>query len=379
MSDTAISGEIPLDKLVRPADDVRQGRDRDEVRSIAASMGDPEIGQQQPITVFPADYQDVVDEGTRDELSELFQDGHDFVVHDGLSRLEAADMLGWSTLWSVIVPEPPENEVVARLEANTERLDMSDFEVYSALHDHYQTSEATLSDVGAKIGVSESYMSQVFGLFDAPDFIREAWEADHHPLSTSHALSCRAMLSESSIQEYADVGDLDEDEARQLARDDARLMVDVQESHDLDVSDFRDRCRRCHAETLDQLRDRRSHEEKQADGETRAAERATDHFSQGDHATATCRVCGNPADRKIALDVCQQDYGMISELKANEETLLADDSPEPTPPTDPHDPAQDAENAASFLADVAGVSHQEAADLLDSLVSADHTGTQDHD
>jgi ParB-like chromosome segregation protein Spo0J len=367
MTVSTISRQIPLDQLVLPETDVRQGRDPDQVRSLASSMGDPEIGQQQPINVYPADHADVVDDGTQDDLVELFEADHPLVIHDGVSRYRAAEQLGWSTLWAVLTPEPPENEVVARLEANTENLDMSDYEVYSALYDHYQDADATLDDVGAKIGVSASYISNVFGLFEAPGWLRDAWERTGHPLETCHALAVRSMLSENSLEEYARAGSLNQEEALARAEDDARLMIDVQAQHDLGVSDFRQRCQRCRKETLDSLQDQRTIDEKRADGQTDTADDQADHVPPEPTQPDPCTVCGQPADRKIALDVCREDYGMLSEMKANGDVLMAQAKGPGGPPDSPPKKASGAGDAAEALAEATGIDPRQAQTVVDQV------------
>jgi len=367
MTDATISRQIPLAQLQPAETDVRQGRDPDQIRSLASSMGDPEIGQQQPINVYPVDYGDVVEDGTEAELVDLFEAGHDMIIHDGLSRFRAAEQLGWSTLWAVISPTPPENEVVARLEANTESLDMADHEVYTALYDHYNDSEATLEDIGNKIGVSASYVSNVFGLFEAPDFLRQAWSNEDHPLETSHALAIRSILSEGSIEEYAHAGGIDQVEARDRAEDDARLMIDVQGKHDLGVADFRQRCKRCRKETVDQLQDQRTIDEKQADGQAAAAEDRETTIDPEPVDPDPCQICGADADRKIAIDVCREDYGMISEMKANGEVLMAQSDTGGTPPEAPASTGEVPAEAAQALAAAAGIEEDQAAQVVQQV------------
>lgn len=334
----SISREVPLDQLALPTDDVRDSRDEDGVRSLASSMGDPEVGQQQPITVYPNDQAEVPNDPTGQDLAELYQDDALLTIHDGVTRLRAAEMLGWSTLWAVIVPEPPENEVVARLEANTERIDMSDYEVFKALYDHYEETDATLEEVGEKVGVSASYMSNVFGLFEAPDWLRRPWATDGHPLDTSHAIAVKSFLSDNTVGEYAQAGGLDDKEAHERAVDDAKLMVQVQAEHDVSVSDFRQRCKRKKKETVDGLKDQRSQAEKQAEGQTATAER--DHTPADVEEPDPCLVCGGDRrmDRKIALPVCNEDYGMLSEMRANGGTLIANGE---TPELSDGDPLED--------------------------------------
>lgn len=366
-TDAALSRQVQLDQLVLPPDDVREGRSSEGVQSIASSMGDPDVGQQQPIAVYPNDYAEVVDDGTEDELDDLFGDGHPLVIHDGVTRYRAAEMLGWDTLWAVIVPAPPENEVVARLEANTERLDMSDPEIYKALYDHYQSTEATLDDVGEKVGASGSYMSRVFSLLDAPEWLREPWEHPQHPLGTSHAMACLSFLSGDTAEAYADAGGLTEQEAHERAVEDARLMVDVQQQHDLQVGDFRDRCQRKKKETIDQLQDQRSPEQKQADGQRKAAD--SQHTDPDEARPDPCSICGGerPNRRRYALNVCESDYGMLSELEANGNTLVANAE---TAPADGQPALEDVpprQKVAQGLHEAYGLPKEEAAGFFDEV------------
>jgi hypothetical protein len=215
---------------------------------------------------------------------------------------------------------------------------MGQAETVRALYDHYQQTDATLEDMGDKTGFSASYLSQVFGLMESPEWLREAWRHPDHPLETGHALAVMSMLSSNSIERYAEAGNMAEEAGRDRCVDDAKLMIDVQGQHDLQVGDFRQRVKRCQSETLDEIRDDRTHQERQADAETSAAEREVDHYQQGDHNQMTCMVCGQEGDRKIALDVCQDDYGMLSSMKANDEVLMAQAETQETPTESPEAP-----------------------------------------
>lgn len=367
---TAISRQIDLDQLVLPPEDVRQGRPEDEILSIASSMGDPEIGQQQPISVYPHDYPEVVEDGNEAELVDLFEDGHNLVIHDGVSRYRAAQKLGWTTIWGVISPEPPENDVVARLEANTERIDMSDFEVYSALFDLYEGGSMTLEDVGEKIGVSESYVSRVFSLFDGPEWLVEAWKHDGHPLNTSHAIAVSQMLNSNNLERYQEAGDLTAAEARERAQQDARLMIDVQGQHDLGVGEFRERCKRCRKETLDQLSDGRDAVEKQTDGMNQAADRK--ETPPPDEVLEPCMVCGSdrPMNRRKSIPVCAEDYGMLADMESRGDVLLANADVDGETRELPADQLEPREMAVSGLSQELDVTPEQALQIIQAGVQA---------
>jgi hypothetical protein len=371
-----ISRAIPLDQLRQPETDVRERRPEDSVKSLAASMGDPNVGQLQDILVHPvgADLEDPP--ATEEDLDDLFTSGHPMRVVDGETRRLAAQHLGWATIDATIVPEPPEDTTIAQLDANTERIEMGQAETVRALYQHYEETGATLEDMGDKTGFSASYLSQVFGLMESPEWLQEAWRHPDHPLETGHALAVMSMLSSNSIERYAEAGNMTEEAARERCVEDAQLMIDVQGQHDLQVGDFRQRVKRCQSETLDEIRDNRTRREKQADGETSTAEREVDHYEQGDHNQMTCMVCGDAGDRKIALDVCQDDYGMLSSMKANDEVLMAQADTQTVPSETPEAPAEGDNDPAEALAAATGISTEEAQQVIQEVRKQSQAGPQ---
>lgn len=364
-----ISVQAPMDQLVLPPEDVRSGRSEEDVMGLASSMGDPDTGQQQPATLYPNDHAEVVEDGTAEELRSLFEDGHPMVIHDGVTRYRAAESLGWSTLWAVIVPEPPENELIARLDANTERVDMDDWEVFSTLKGHYETTDTTLEEIGEKVGLSASYVSDIFSTMEAPDFITDPWETSGHPVETGHARALKSFLTANTVEDYQEAGGLSPDAARQRAAEDARLMVNVQERHQLTVSEFRDRCKRKKKETLDDLRSSKDAAEKQAEGR---ADRATKREKTPTTPDLDpCVVCGadRDNDHRIAVPVCEQDYGLLSEARANADPLM-DNSPSPAGPTDsPDDQATAKQRAVQALTEATGAPQEEVAGVVEELLT----------
>lgn len=335
--------------------------------SLASSMGDPAVGQLQDVLVYPVDYDDVVDDGTADELDELFRDDHPLRIVDGETRRLAAERLGWATLDATIVPEPPEETVVAQLDANTERLAMSEFETVRALYEFYEETDHTVEGVARKVGYSRSHLSNMFGLFEAPEWLLEAWRHPDHPLETSHARAVNAMLSSNSIDRYQEAGNLDDRAAWERAVDDARLMVDVQAEHELQVGEFRTRCQRCQKETFDELKDQRSVDDKRADGQTSTAEQTAQGYQDNTPDPEPCLVCGQDADRKIAVDVCREDYGMLSEMKATDEVLMANADAQATPAGLPDDNDGVDMTAAEALSKAANVSTDEAQAVIEEV------------
>jgi hypothetical protein len=371
MSSPGILREVPLDRLQLPSDDVRQERSDEAVLDIASSMGDPSIGQQSAISCYPVDHKERDDVEEPDDLQAVYERGVDLVIHDGVTRYLASKQLGWGTLRAEILPEPPEAEVMARLSANTDRSDMHDYEVFRALREHYQSTEATLEDIGEKIGVSSSFVSQVFSLFDTLDCIRSAWATEEHPLGTSHAIACRGMLSEQSIEKYAQAGELTEQEARELCRRDAERMVEVQAERDLAVSEFRERITRLQKQTCEQLRDQRDGADKRADGQAARASGA--ETPQAGKPVEDCTVCGSSRqrERRKAVQVCDSCHGLLSEHEQHGDTLLQTDDLPGLEAAEPEHavnaPSPTHEEAMQFLAEL---TTDEVAKVLQSLQQA---------
>jgi ParB/RepB/Spo0J family partition protein len=318
-----VSRAIPLEQLREPETDVREHRPDSKVKSIAASMGDSDVGQMQDILVHPLEDSEAY--GTDDEtvIDEHLRDGGAFRVVDGETRRLAAQQLGWATIHATVVPEPPEDTVVAQIDANTERVDMTDFEVLRGLKDWYEETQNTLQDVADATGYSEGHVSKMFTLLDAPDPITEPWQNPDAPFETGHARAVRTLLTDDRIESLVERTDLDEDEAREQAMDDVHLMVGVQLDKNLTAQDLRERSQRRHKEVVDELKDDRSLDEKRADGQRRKAEQ--EHTSVVEEEPDPCMVCGGdrPHRRKFALDVCEEDYGMLTDMAAQGDQLLA--------------------------------------------------------
>jgi ParB/RepB/Spo0J family partition protein len=367
VTDPRISRSVPLDQLRQPETDVRDRRPADAVKSLAASMGDPDVGQLQDVLVHPVDAEDMAADLDAEALDDLFRDGHPLRIVDGETRRLAADRLGWATLDATIVPEPPQETIIAQLDANTERIDMSGYETVRALYEHHQRTDQTLDDMAGDVGFSASYLSDVFSTLDCPDWLTDPWRHPDHPLETSHARAVKSFLTTNTVDRYQDAGGIDEDAAHDRAVEDARLMIDVQAEHDLQVGEFRKRCRRKKKETIDQLADQRNIDEKRDDGQAARADSHADLGLPADQEPDPCIVCGQDAGPKIALDVCREDYGMLSEMKANGEVLMAQadsDGPRQLDPTDDVDPSH---RAAKALAAAADIHPDQALEVVEQL------------
>jgi ParB/RepB/Spo0J family partition protein len=362
-----LSRPVPLDQLRPPETDVRDRRPEDAVQSLAASMGDPDVGQLQDILVHPVDHDDLVEDGTEDELQALYADDHPLRIVDGETRRLAAEMLGWATIDATIVPAPPNDTVIAQLDANTERVDMTEYETVRALYDWKEQVGATVEATAEKAGFSPSYMSDVFSTFDSPDWLVQAWRHPDHPLETSHARAVKSFLTDNTVEAYADAGNLTRAEAYDEAEKDAKLMIDVQQEHDLQVGEFRKRCSRLKKQTKDELDDNQDWGDKQ--GEAQAKKANNRDTGPDPPEPDPCLVCGGdrPHGRRFAVPVCADDYGMLSDMEARGELLIANAEAEPAPDSLPHGDLSPREMARQGLAEFLGAPASEVDQVLDQL------------
>lgn len=367
MTDARISRAVPLDQLRQPETDVRERRSDDDVMSLAASMGDPAVGQLQDVLVHPAVDDDDTSHWGEEQLHSYFQQGKPLRIVDGETRRLAAEKLGWATLNATIVPEPPDETVVAQLDANTERIEMTEYETVRALYDYYQETDATMQVVAEKVGYSRSHLNNIFRLLEGPEWLTEPWRNPNHPLETGHARAVLAFLSEQTIQQYMDAGGLDDEQAHEKAVADAKLMIRQVEEYEPRVGDFRERATRKKRETLNELKDQRSREEKQADGQTQAAEQRANAHQPAEIPDEVCLVCGDTADRKKAVDVCQEDYGVLSEAEANGEPLLQQSGQQSSPPQRPEGGTDGLTEAAQALSEAAGVPLEDAKGVVEKV------------
>jgi ParB/RepB/Spo0J family partition protein len=328
MPDTRVSRTIPLEQLVGPSNDVRTGRPEEDVKSLASSMDRPGVGQIQDILVHPVDYDDIDQEIDEEWIDEHLNAGYKFRVVDGETRRQAAERLGWHSMHATVVPEPPEDDVVAKLDANTERVDMTDYEVAKALKEYYEETEATLDEVGKKMGVSGSRMSQVFSVLDAPEEITERWKHPDHPMTLAYAMSLRQILGENTEEKYREAGDLDRDEARELQERDLQQMIGVLEEHEPKVKDFRQRVKRRIKGTVDQIESDKSWTDKTAEGKAQTAHKRSNEPATPDR--DPCTICGQERshDTVKAIDACSSCYGLLTDLEERGETLVKGGTPQ---------------------------------------------------
>lgn len=299
MTDTVVR-QLPVDDLVKPHHDVRQGRDQDGLDSLARSL--ERSGQLHAIMVYPepveldAETMAWEDLGLEDriDLCDVFR------VVDGWSRTLAARDLNWPTIRAEIWPDEPDNQTVASLEANTTRLEMSDYETVRALKDYYESSGMTQAEVAEEAGISRSRLSQLFSLLEGyPPAVEEWADPDSH-VTASHVQV---------------IEQLDQEKAKELTYQD---MMNYQRSADLlqEVAQNARQQVQAQGSTGEDGEDPAS----QAQAQARKANQSNGVPIETE--APTCLVTGQEADRKKAIPVCAEAYGLLQQLEETGTPLI---------------------------------------------------------
>jgi len=293
---------VRIGRLQPPETDVRQSRDRDQVRSIAESM--ERSGQLQAVKVYPPDHADrwEEEEPTERALREYAAGEADLVVEDGWTRREAARINNWDQLRVELFPNPAENTEIAQLEANTERIDMSDYETMVAIYDWAEETEKTQAEVAETIGKARSTVSNWFRALSAPDHLLTPWQDPDTHIEYGHVREILQLPTE-DLQRKVLEDALQYDRSVTMTRETAKNTVKAWKRNQ---------------------RDERTKEEREADGKADRAEREARKEVANQEDARPCLLCGAKAETTIALPVCKEDYGLLTRKKETEEPLLGD-------------------------------------------------------
>lgn len=355
------STQLPLDQLREPEDDVRTHRPPEQIRSIADSLGDPDVGQLQPILAYPVGWDDL-DIDSADDLDQLIRDGHEFEIVDGTTRYYAAkDFLQWDRLWTWIWDSPPESLTVARLDANTERITMTEFETVRAVVSHKHDTGKTWQEVSEETGWSPSYLAYLGTCMDGPEWLVEAWQDPEIHVETSHVTRIMKGIGTTFQEAIVDQGGKEPHEAESIAHRMGQRFVEWTHEYEYAPKQLEDSIKAKQDEILRDLQDGRSLEEQQRDAE-RATAAAQDGVSRQDQAEEkSCVVCGGEWTTLVAVPVCDQDRGLLNDHVPPGKQLLAPEEPAetstaPADGVDPTDAVQtlvehgvDADALQSFL------------------------------
>jgi ParB/RepB/Spo0J family partition protein len=304
---------VRLGRLRPPETDVRQSRDRDQVRSIAESM--ERSGQLQAAKVYPdpAVLEDYDDDLDVQDLREIAAAECDLVVEDGWTRREAARINNWKQLRVEIFPDASDDTVVAQLEANTERIDMADYETMQALKTWSDETDKSQAEVAETIGKARSTVSNWFRALDAPEYLTTRWQDPDTHIEYGHVREILRLPTE----------------------DLQRKVLEDCLQYDRSVTMTRETAKNTAKAWKRNQQDDRSKEEREADGQARRAERQAKQEVARQEDRPDCVLCGAAGKTTIALPVCKEDYGLLTRKKETGEPLLgevaAEESPEPAP------------------------------------------------
>lgn len=335
--------QLPLDQLRPAADDIRDHRPEGQVRSIANSMGDPDVGQLQPVLAFPVGWADLqVD--SADDLEQLVRDGHTFEILDGTTRyLAARDHLKWDRLWTWIHDQPPDNQQIARLDANTERISMTEYETVKAICSYRNDHGLTWEEVGDETGWSPSYLSNVNRALNGPDWLLEPWQDPELPVSTSIVIRLMTARGPKFRDQIQEVSGMDEAEAEARADRFAQQLLEWTLEFDWSPSELDKAIKQRQRELLDELQSGTPGDDPQTAAEKESADQLHGAPVNVEDDPTPCLICGREAATKVAIDVCPEDRGLLTDQQAKGEPLMA---PQEAPQDDQ---APDLEAAAELL------------------------------
>lgn len=293
---------VRLGRLRPPETDVRQSRDRDQVRSIAESM--ERSGQLQAAKVYPPEdsLEDDPDDIDERDLREIAAGEGDLVVEDGWTRREAARINNWKQLRVELFPTASDDTVVAQLEANTERIDMADFETMQALKDWSEETGKAQAEVAETIGKARSTVSNWFRALDAPGYLTTRWQDPDTHIEYGHVREILQLPTE-DLQRKVLEDALQYDRSVTMTRETAKNTVKAWKRNQ---------------------QDDRTKAEREADGQAARAERKAKQEINRQQDRPDCVLCGADGQTTIALPVCKEDYGLLTRKKETGEPLLGE-------------------------------------------------------
>lgn len=306
--------DIPLSDLADPRHDVRDRRDPDQLRNLAQSMD--QHGQRVPLDCW-LDAEFLPDDTAKVDTADLetLVDQADAVrITDGLSRKAAAEQLGWPTLRCEVSRNPPADETIAQLAANTDRLDMGEYESVSALKEYQERTGITQSELADLAGMSQPYLSQLLGALEEPDPIVEAWRNPETHIETGHVLEIRRLPDLESKQ----------------------LVFNSVMSHDQGVSATRTKVDNRIKEAKKEGPTPETVERDRKDGYGEDPDPERDRPTPVENQPDTCVFCGELAEVRDTFAFCEQDYQAVRQARDEGRPIMPapDDGQAPPEATD---------------------------------------------
>jgi len=299
MSETLVK-QLRLDQLVAPEHDVRQQRDQDALDRLADSI--ERSGLIHPIMVVPERDDDLPDAVSWSDLDvkEKSNLADRYRVVDGWSRTLALRQLNRTTGRCEVHPEEPDNQTVVSLEANTERLEMSDYETVAALQEHKQQTGKTVTELAEEAGMSRSHLSNLFRCLDGFEPAVRAWRDPNTHVTAGHVRVIESLDSERAKElTFQDCMNYERstgmlEEVAENAAQQAKAEADAEAADEPAASPARAMTEKAEAEA----------------------------GAPVEPTTPTCILSGEEADRKVAIPVSEDMAGLVERCKAEAETLL---------------------------------------------------------
>lgn len=291
---------IPLDKCVKPEHDVRENRGDTDVDTIVESI--ERSGQIHAAFVYPVnpDGPQEADEWRELDLQEKYEEAEIFRVVDGWTRRLALERLGRETMRCEVHHERPEDPTVVSLEANTVRIDMSDYETIRALKEMADRQGLTHDEVAERVGKSRSHITNLFKVLEASDPVVEEWQNDDTHITASHVAAIMQLPTP--------------DEEVRMLRQVLRHELSVGKTRETVQNRLKMIARREAA--ADQDRDRR------AEGMDETASETDQHGDPADDEPPDCRITGDPAYTHVTIPVSEAMYSTVQRLRETDESLL---------------------------------------------------------
>lgn len=321
-SDDTLVRQLPTDDLRAPQHDVRQTRSDEDIRTIAESMErSGQLHAAYVVPVCPSDVDDE-DEWRSQPVETLDSECTSYRLIDGMTRWLAAQELNWATLRCEVHSEPPENQTVTSLEANTSRVDMSDYETTRALYDHYQRTGHTQAEIAETAGISRSRLGNLFRALDGFDQAVKAWRDPDTHVSSGHVLQIERL--ETSAHKARAFRDLMHNQRSVSML--SEVVDNVADMEQREIDDAKRQLREADEEVTEEkvkeLVDGTGPDntDSPAEAATRKAEKESGAPAQPD--PVMCLITGAEADRKVAVPVSSETAGLIEQCKSENVPLL---------------------------------------------------------
>lgn len=169
---------IPINKIDPPAYQPREQTDPKELEELASSI--KELGLLQPIVVTPH--------------------GERYILVAGSRRLEAARMLGWTSIPASVFSGGERDLALTSLTENVSRVDLHPMETARTIHHLLTHIGLSRVEIASVMGRDVRWVGEQLKLLEMPEYLQEAVEIG--ALAKSVALELNRIPSEELKEMY---------------------------------------------------------------------------------------------------------------------------------------------------------------------------------